>query len=150
MSKSKQRFIVVVMVILTLVLSACGATAPKELTNVAEYEECVLTLNNATTETTESGEKVVKVEATYTNNSSEPLYAYCSFAVRAFQHDTQLQEVSDINGNESALIQEIKNGKSISVTYVFMLTDDSEVEVLVGEPTADQTTIGKQTFLKAE
>ena len=150
MSKSKKHFIVVMMVALAFVLSACGATAPKELTNVAEYEECVLILNNATTETTESGEKVVKVEATYTNNGSEPLYAYCSFAVRAFQHDKQLQEVSNINGDQSALIQEVKNGASISVTYVFILTDDSEVEVLVGEPTADQTTIAQQIYLKTE
>ena len=148
MSKSKKRFIVVAAVALTVIMSACGASAPKELTNVAEYEDCVLSLEQASTDTLESGEKVVKVVAT--NNGSEPLYAYCSFAVRAFQHDKQIEEISNINGDESSLIQEIKNGSSISVTYVFKLVDESEVEVLVGEPTADQTTIAKQTYLKAE
>lgn len=150
MSKSKKRFIVVVAVALTVIMSACGVSAPKELTNVAEYEDCVLSLEQASTDTLDSGEKVVKVVATYTNNGSEPLYAYCSFAVRAFQHDKQIEEISNINGDESSLIQEIKNGSSISVTYVFKLVDESEVEVLVGEPTADQTTIAKQTYLKAE
>lgn len=150
MSKSKKRFIVVVAVALSVIMSACGASATKELTNVAEYEDCVLSLEQASTGTLESGEKVVKVVATYTNNGSEPLYAYCSFAVRAFQHDKQIEEISNINGDESSLIQEIKNGSSISVTYVFKLVDESEVEVLVGEPTADQTTIAQQIYLKTE
>ncbi len=150
MSKSRKSFIVVVLSALMILLSACGNTPQKELTNVAEYEDCVLTLGEATTEIGESGEKVVKVEAVYTNNGSEPLYAYCSFAVRAFQHDTEIEEISDINGNEANLIKEVKAGKSITVVYVFKLVDDSEVEVLVGEPTADQTTIGKQVYLKTE
>ena len=75
------------------------------------------------------------------------MYAYCSFAVRAFQNDVQIDEISDINGDEASLIKEIKNGESISVAYVFKMEDDSQVEVLIGEPTADQTTIGRQEYL---
>lgn len=150
MSKAKKHFIIGVVVALSIFFSACGTSAPKELNNVAVYDNCVLSLEKASIETLESGEQVVKVVATYTNNGNEPLYAYCSFAVRAFQHDKQIDDISNINGDESSLIQEIKNGSSISVTYVFKLVDESEVEVLVGEPTADQTTIAKQTYLKAE
>ena len=87
-----------------------------------------------------------ELDATYTNKGSEPLYAYCSFAVRAFQNDVQIDEVSDINGDEASLIKEIKNGETIDVTYVFKMTDESKVEVLVGEPTADQTTIGTKEY----
>ena len=46
------------------------------------------------------------------------------------------------------MIQEVKDGQSISVTYVFVLDDDSPVEVLIGEPTADQTTIGKKLYFE--
>ena len=49
---------------------------------------------------------------------------------------------------EASLIQEVKDGRSISVTYVFVLDDDSPVEVLIGEPTADQTTIGKKLYFE--
>lgn len=130
--------------VIALLLSACGET--NELTNVAKYEDYTLTLDGATIETTDEGGNVIRVSATYTNNSSEPSYAYSCFSVRAFQNDTQITETSDINGNEANLIKEVKDGKSLSVTYVFELMDDSEVEVLVGEPTADCTTIAKETF----
>ena len=53
---------------------------------------------------------------------------------------------SDINGNEASLIKEIKNGETIHVSYVFKLKDDSKVEVLIGEPTADQITIGRKEY----
>ncbi len=67
-----------------------------------------------------------------------------TFAVRAFQNE--IEDCSDINGAEANLIQEVKNGATLEVSYVFKLVDDSEVEVLVGEPTADQTTIGKAVY----
>ena len=53
---------------------------------------------------------------------------------------------SDINCNEASLIKEIKNGETIHVSYVFKLKDDSKVEVLIGEPTADQITIGRKEY----
>ena len=82
------------------------------------------------------------------NKNVEPLYALSAFAVRAFQNDKELADASDINGDEASLIQEVKDGRSISVTYVFVLDDDSPVEVLIGEPTADQTTIGKKLYFE--
>lgn len=137
----------VLVLMIVFCMTACGSTPEtKELTNVAEYEDCVLTLGDACIETTDEGDTIVKVNATYTNKGSEPLYAYCSFAVRAFQNDVQIDEVSDINGDEASLIKEIKNGETIDVTYVFKMADESKVEVLVGEPTADQTTIGTKEY----
>lgn len=46
------------------------------------------------------------------------------------------------------MIQEVKDGQCVSVNYVFILDDDSEVEILIGEPTADQTTIGQKTYIE--
>lgn len=144
----KKLIAVFLTIIMVIGLVACGEEArSKELTNTAEYEDCILILGDASVVTTEDGKKVIKVEATYTNNGSEPMYAYCSFAVRAFQNNVQIDEISDINDGEASLIKEIKNGESISVAYVFKMEDDSQVEVLIGEPTADQTTIGRQVYL---
>lgn len=72
------------------------------------------------------------------------------FVVRAFQNDTELTDCTDINGDESSLIVEVKNGASVEVSYVFELADESEVEVLIGTPTADQDTIGRAIYFKAE
>ena len=48
--------------------------------------------------------------------------------------------------NEHNLTTEVKNGKSIDVIYFYQLVDMSPVEILIGSPTAEQTTIGKQTY----
>ncbi|RNM29048.1 DUF5067 domain-containing protein [Absicoccus porci] len=135
-------------VMMAFSITACGSTeeTKKELTNTAEYEECVLTLGDAEITTNDNGEKVAKVNATFTNNSDEPLYAMSLFAVRAFQNDKEITDVSDINGADASLIKEVKDGASVEVSYQFKLDDDSPVEVLIGEPTADQDTIGKQTY----
>lgn len=130
-------------------ITACGSTeTQKQLTNTAEYDNSILELEEANIVTTDNGDKVVKVEATYTNKNAEPLYALSAFAVRAFQNDKELTDISDINGDEASLIQEVKDGQCVSVNYVFILDDDSEVEILIGEPTADQTTIGQKTYFK--
>lgn len=145
-----KRFLAFVMcLVMVLALAACGnenGGDKKELTSVGEYDECVLELGDATVITNDNGEKLVKVSARYSNNGAEPLYAYCSFAIRAFQNDVQLEEVSDINGDEASLIKEAKNGASVEVTYLFKLKVDGAVEVLIGEPTADQTTVGKKVY----
>lgn len=117
-----------------------------ELTNIAVYEDMQLELRDANTYTTDDGKTMLKIHAIYTNNSAEPLYALCSFVVKAFQNDLAITDSSDINGDEATLIQEVKNGQLVEVDYVFELTDDSEVEVLVCEPTAEQKIIGKQTY----
>ena len=129
-----------------------GGVTPteKELTNTAVYEDFTLVLNGANVETTENGAQVLRVNATYTNNANEPYYAFQCFAVRAFQHDKQITDISNINLGEAALIQEIKNGQTLNVSYIFELTDLSEVEILIGEPTADQCTIGKAIYTLTE
>lgn len=145
----KKIFVLLLTVVMVLTITACGSNeTEKQLTNKAEYENSVLELGEATIFTSENGDKVAKVEATYTNNDAESLYALSAFAVRAFQNDKELADASDINGDEASLIQEVKDGRSISVTYVFVLDDDSPVEVLIGEPTADQTTIGKKLYFE--
>lgn len=133
--------------VMMFVLTSCGSSVDEtQYTNKAEYEKSILELGEANIITKDSGENVVVVEAIYTNNDSEPLYALSAFAVRAFQNDIQLIDVSDINGDEASLVQEVRDGQSISVTYVFLLEDNSPIELLIGEPTAEQTTIGKQIY----
>ena len=93
---------------------------------------------------------MVRVNATYTNNSQDPYYAASCFAVRAFQNDKELDEYTNVNGEEDNLEKKIKNGETIEVSYCFALTDDSEVEILIGTPTADMETIGKQVYFSTE
>ena len=139
---------IIPLLLLILVLTGCGAE--KEITNVADYEGCVLELTDAEKFVNDEGVSLVRVHAVYTNNNADPLYAMCSFAVRGFQNDTELNDYSDINGSEESLTREIKNGKSLEVSFVFELQDDSQVEILVGTPTADMETVGKAIYLNTE
>lgn len=145
----KKIFAVLSSVLLMLSLNACTG-ANQELTNVAIYEDWQLELQTAEVFTDDEGNRRVRVNAVYTNDSQEPLYALCSFAVRAFQNDIELNDYSDINGGEAELIREVKNGKSINVSYVFDYPQDTQIEVLVGSPTADMETLGKQTYFSEE
>lgn len=144
----KKLLTLICIITMMAVLTACGAE--KELTNTGMYEDWQLELQDAEVYTNEDGVQVVKVNAVYTNNSEEPQYALSSFAVRAFQDDTELTDLSDINGNEAALIQEVKNGQSLEVSYVFDFPTKKAFEVLIGTPTADQETIGKQVYFDSE
>lgn len=136
--------------VLMLTLVGCNSSGQKELTNHAKYDSFELILQDAIIEEINDGTKIVKIKAEYTNSSEEPQYAYSSFVVKAFQNDKELKDLSDINGNQSSLIQETKNKAKVSVSYVFELNDESPVEVLIDEPTVDQTTIGQKTYFKNE
>lgn len=144
--KSKVAHIVATM-LLIVSLSGCGTESQEspELTNTGVYDGYTLTLESATPETDDSGKQLIRVNATYKNDNSNPAYAYSCFSVRAFQNGQELTEISDINGSESELIKEIQTGKSLDVSYLYELSDNSDVEILIGEPTADETTIGKLT-----
>ncbi len=107
-----------------------------ETQGYAEYDGCSLQLGDA-----DISDGYIVVHATYTNDNEDPLYSLCSFAVKAFQNDTEIEDISDINGDDADLITEVKDGQSIDVTYRFELVDDSEVEVMVCTPTADQDII---------
>lgn len=135
--------------VLILGMTGCG-TEQTELTNTAVYEDWQLELTGAEKFTTDEGQQCVRVTGVYTNNSADPEYGLACFAVRAFQNDKELTDCTDINGDESSLAVEVKNGASIDVAYVFELTDESEVEVLIGTPTADQDTIGKAVYFSTE
>lgn len=152
--KSKVALIVACFLSLAISLTGCSSeqetTTSKELTNIAEYDGSSLELTGGEVETTDDGVEVLRISATYTNNNSEPQYASSAFAVKAFQNDTEINDVSDINGNEATLIQEVKNGKSLSVSYVFELTDESKVEVYVCTPTADEEKIAEAVYLDAD
>ncbi len=128
-----------------VLLAACGTTEPAELTNKAEYENTALELLEAEVLATANG-NVIKVKATYQNNATEPQYCLSSFAVKAYQNNTELTDVSDINGEEAVLIQETANGANLSVQYAFLLSDTSPVEVKVCTPTAEQNVIARKVY----
>lgn len=148
MKKIKVALIVTCLIVFSL--SVIGCSSEKELTNIAEYDGCTLELTSGKVETTDTGKEVLTVSATYTNSNSEPLYALCSFGVKAFQNDTEINDLSDINGSEAVLIKEVKDGNSLSVSYVFELTNESPVEVTVCTPTADEQVIAKVVYLETE
>ena len=95
--------IVSICVAMFLLLVACGTTEPAEFSNKAEYENTVLELLEAEVLAMGNG-NVIKVKATYQNNATEPQYCLSSFAVKAYQNNTELTDVSNINGEEAVLI----------------------------------------------
>lgn len=141
---------IILSLILVVFMAGCGSEPQKEITNVAEYEGCVLELTDAEMFTDSQGTPMVRVDAVYTNNNEDPLYAACSFAVRAFQNDTELDMYTNVESVDDTITTEVKNGRSIEVSFVFATQDDSPVEVLVGTPTADMETVGRATYFNAE
>lgn len=137
--------ILLTVALIVCAFSACGAPE-KELTQTAEFDDCIMEILDATKVTDETGANYAQVTAKYTNNSETPLYAYCSFKVTAFQNNQALEDCSDVNGEQSDLIKEIKSGESLNVTYLFKLTDESKFDVFVCSPTADEQQLAKAVF----
>ena len=132
--------------LISLLLSIVGCAGGVTLTSTAEYEDCILSLDSAEVSTNEEQKQILTVQATYTNNNSEPLYALSCFGVKVFQDDVEQTNISNINGSEEALIKEIKDGQSLQVSYVFELTTDSPVEILVCTPTANEEIIARLDY----
>ena len=142
-----KKLLSLVLVGLVIVLTFAGCSAPeKELTQTAEFDDCIMEILDATKVTDDTGANYAQVKTKYTNNSETPLYAYCSFKVTAFQNNQALEDCSDVNGEQSDLIKEIKGGESLNVTYLFKLTDESKIEVFVCSPTADEQQLAKAVF----
>lgn len=141
---------IILSLVLVIFMAGCGSEPQKEITNVAEYEGCILELTDAEMFTDGQGTPMVRVDAVYTNNNEDPLYAACSFAVRAFQNDVELDMYTNVEGIDDTITTEVKNGSSIEVSFVFATQNNSSVEVLVGTPTADMETIGRAIYFKAE
>ena len=147
-----------------LVLASCGGqgaestpetaqTSETAITNIAIYEDTQAEILDAEFYETEDGASVVRVNFKYTNNSEDGLYMLESFVVHAFQNDAQLDDLTDINeerevGNSAELIREVKNGESMEGSYVFQLSDDSDVEVRICTPTADEELLAQKVFSK--
>ena len=125
-----------------VLLAGCGRTEPVQIGTVAEYENCKAELLEAEFDTAEN---TVKVYVTYTNNGSDGMYMLESFVVRAFQNDTELTNLTDIN-DDGKLITEVKDGQSITGAYIFELTDSSTVEVRICTPTADEELLAVRKY----
>ena len=133
-----------------VLLSGCGNTPPQtvEIDNVAVYEDYTATLTNAEYFTADDGGKMIRVYVEYTNNGADGLYMLESFIVKAFQNDTELADRTDINDDEKSvtLIQEVKDGQTITGSYVFELTDSGPVEVRLCTPTADEELLAMKEY----
>ena len=147
---------ILVSVLMVMALAACGAegvSAPKEITDVAVYEDTQADILDAEFYSLEDGTPVIRVQFRFTNNQSDGLYMYECFAVHAFQDDVELDNITNVNedaetGNSAELIREVKDGASLEASYVFSLTGDSDVEVRVCTPTADEDLLAQKTFSK--
>lgn len=150
-SKHKWGIACIICFLLMIVSFILVPTTPTEttVTNKGEYDGCSVELLDAKVITNDNG-RFLKVNAIYVNSKSDPQYASSAFAVRAFQNDVELEDWSFSQDNTGNLTHEVRNGASVNISYLFMLTDNSEVEVLIGTPTHDMQTIGKQIYLKAE
>ncbi len=63
-------------IMMVVVMTACGASSDndnqaKEITNSATYEKCELVLYSSSIDTLETGEKVIKIAATFKNSDSD-------------------------------------------------------------------------------
>lgn len=155
-----KKVIAIIMTVFMMIgLAACGATdnteQQKEITDIAVYDDTQADILTAEFYDLENGTPVVRVHFKFTNNQADGLYMYECFAVRAFQNDTQLDDITNVNedsetGNSAELIREVKNGASLEGSYVFKLVDDSDVELRVCTPTADEDLLAQKIFSKQE
>ena len=88
---------------------------------------------------------MVRVYVKYTNSGAEDMYMLESFALKAFQGDTELLDCTDIN-EETALIQSVKDGNSTQGGYVYQLVTDDPVVVKVFTPTADEELLALREY----
>jgi outer membrane lipoprotein-sorting protein len=120
---------------------AASATSQQEepIGAAAEYDTYRVELQDAEF-FTQDDQPMVRVYMEYTNNGPDGLYLMESFSIKAFQNDVQIEDRTDINDDalSAPVIQEVKNGESIVGSYVFALSDSSDVEVRVCTPTADE------------
>ena len=142
----KRCLILCMILMLMMGLVACGETGQTELTHVAKYDNTSLELLDATICAAENGKTVVKVVANYQNDNADALYSYCSYSVKAYQNNVELLDVSDVNGSEASLIQEVKNGASLQVCYVFEVLNVSDVEITICTPTADEKVVANKVY----
>ena len=155
-----KKVIAIIMTVFMMIgLAACGAAdnteQQKEITDIAVYDDTQADILTAEFYDLEDGTPVVRVHFKFTNNQADGLYMYECFAVRAFQNDTQLDDITNVNedsetGDSAELIREVKNGASLEGSYVFKLTDNSNVEVRVCTPTADEDLLAQKIFSKQE
>jgi len=153
----KKVFAILIMLTMVLVFTACGsegeAEPEQEITNIAVYEDTQAEIMDAEFYDTDDGTHAVRVNFKFTNNTDEGLYMSECFSVHAFQNDTELNDITDINedpaeGNSAELIREVKGGESLECSYVFECSDDSDVEVRVCTPTADEELLAQKTLSK--
>lgn len=143
-------------VLILVMITGCGGQVTESeevITNIAEYEDTISEILDADFYETEDGASVVRVRFKFTNNQSNGLYLLECFAVHAFQNDVELDDLTNINeeaedGDSAEFIREIKNGASLEASYVFLLSDDSDVEIRVCTPTADEVLLAQKTFSK--
>lgn len=143
----KKAVIMLTAVLILVLLTACGAApTEKTYTDTAVYDDMSLQLLDCSITEGEDGREYLAVKAEYKNDQPDPYYAMCSFVVKAFQGDVELEDSSDINGADADLIKEVRNGEMITVTYRFALNGRSAVEVLICEPTANEAILARKSY----
>ena len=145
-------FAIVAVAVLVLALAACGGPAAEEKTEigtVAKWDYGEAEILDAEFLTAEDGTDIIRVNFTFTNPTSEPIYFVSAFSIKAFQNGVELDSRidKDVNSEEGHdLIREIMDGASLDVFRTFTLRDDSPVEVRVCTATAAEDLLAMQTF----
>lgn len=147
----KKKLILALMILLTMSLFACNKNEPetyikepvepkKEITNVAETKDWVFEILDGKFIVDEEGDKALRVNGKFTNNSDEMLSAYMAVTLQAIQDDEEL----DWGVTNTEFNQEIRNGKTKDVWVTFKVKDNSDVEVNILNES--NKTIAKKVF----
>lgn len=105
--------------------------------NVAIFDECTARIDKVSL----AADGRLRVQFTFTNLGTSSMYMYESFSVSVMQGGNTLKDVTDINNGpaqEKAVLTQVKDGQSVSCTYVFEGASKGQVMIDICEPTADQ------------
>lgn len=113
------------LLILTVLLTGCGASTPQHTFEKEKVENVTLKIN-------EEDVACVGVFGSYTNNSSESACAADWITVRAYQNGVELSPIVPGEEKTEGYLQcdkYIESGHSENVIFLFQLQDSSEVTV---------------------
>ena len=147
--------------VIIAILTACssGGAAPAEPVKegVAVYDKTQIEILDA--EFTDKykdindaeGIPAIMVRFHFKNDGTEPLYAFESFGIDAYQDGIELDFISlNDNVHEEAhnVIRGVKDGAELDFMMAFATKSDSPVEVRITEPTAEAKELLTETFEK--
>lgn len=112
----------------------------------AGQSEYAVTIDGFTLAQDYQGASAIVVDFTFTNNSAEPAMFLTAVSAKAFQNGVEL-ESAIVTGLGTASMSEVKPGATTTVQKAYLLADQTDVTVEVGELfSLDGSLIAQETF----